>query len=141
RQLGAAHGINYAEHLLPESLHRIVGKPRLTGTGGVDVAVNFTGGDSWVDTQKCVRFGGRILTCGATAGFHVAMDMRYLWTFEHRVLGSNGWSRDDLSVLLVMLEAGRLDPVIDAVLPLEESARAERLLEDRKVFGKLLLRP
>jgi len=88
-----------------------------------------------------VRLGGRILTCGATAGFRVEMDMRYLWTFEHHTIGSNGWSRDDLVKLLEMLAARRLDPEIDAILPLEDSARAELLLEQRQVVGKLLLKP
>ena len=141
RRLGAVHGINYSHQSIAESVHRIAGKPRLNGAGGVDVAVNFTGGNTWIDTQKCVRLGGRILTCGATAGFRVEMDMRYLWTFEHQMLGSNGWSRDDLVKLLDMVAAGRLDPEIDAIMSLEESAQAELLLEQRRVFGKLLLKP
>ena len=69
------------------------------------------------------------------------MDMRYLWTFEHQSIGSNGWSRDDLVKLLEILRARRLDPEIDAILPLEDSAQAELLLEQLQVFGKLLLKP
>ena len=141
RRLGAVHGINYSQQSIAESVNRIAGKPRLNGAGGVDVAVNFTGGDTWIDTQRCVRLGGRILTCGATAGFRVEMDMRFLWTFEHQMIGSNGWSRDDLVKLLEMLAVRRLDPEIDAILPLQDSARAELLLEQRQVFGKLLLKP
>lgn len=141
RALGADHLIDYHVENLAAAVRERFGKPRVTGGGGVDVAVNFTGGDSWLDTQKCVTLGGRILTCGATAGFQLTTDARYLWTFEHTIVGSNGWSPDDLRSLLRMIEAGRLDPVIDRILPLREAAEAERLLEDREVVGKVLLQP
>ncbi|MEM1152584.1 MAG: zinc-binding dehydrogenase [Pseudomonadota bacterium] len=141
KEIGADHVVNYMEQSFKTSVHEIVGKPRMMGSGGVDVAVNFTGGDTVVDTQKCVRLGGRILTCGATAGYDVAIDMRYLWTFEHEMIGSNGWQTSDLVALMAEIAAGRLDPVIDKVLPLEETAEAERLLEDREVVGKVLITP
>lgn len=139
--LGAAHLIDYTAEDLAGAVRSRFGKPRITGGGGVDVAVNFTGGDTWLPTQKCVAAGGRILTCGATAGFDLLTDARYLWTFEHTVIGSNGWTADDLRALLTLIAEGRLDPVIDRILPLEEAAEAERMLEDREVVGKILLRP
>lgn len=141
RQIGANHCVNYASEDFVAAVHAIYGKPRSKGGGGVDVAVNFTGGDTWAKTQKCTALGGRILTCGATAGFDVQMDMRYLWTFEHRIVGSNGWSPQDLEELLRLAAERRLEPVIDKILPLQECAEAERLLEDREVFGKVLLKP
>jgi alcohol dehydrogenase len=139
--LGADHAVDYTKEGFLEAVRRIYGKPRVTGSGGVDVAVNFTGGDTWRDTQRCVTHGGRILTCGATAGFELLMDARYLWTFEHCYLGSNGWSVADLEALLGLVRDGRLKPVIDRVLPLEEAAEGERLLEEREVIGKVLLKP
>jgi NADPH:quinone reductase-like Zn-dependent oxidoreductase len=93
------------------------------------------------DDEIGVALDGRILTCGATAGYAVTTDVRYLWTFEHRVLGSNGWTPDDLNTLMGLIAAGRLEPVVDRVLPLNEVAEGERLLEDREVFGKVLIRP
>ncbi|MHB1329451.1 MAG: zinc-binding dehydrogenase [Gemmatimonadales bacterium] len=140
-QIGADHGINYAEVRFLDGVRELYGKPRVTGEGGVDVAVNFTGGDTWTDTQKCVRLGGRILTCGATAGFDLKTDARYLWTFEHQMIGSNGWTPDDILHLMGMIAAGQLDPVIDARLPLDQTAEGERLLEDREVVGKVLVIP
>ncbi|TLZ43763.1 MAG: zinc-binding dehydrogenase [Gammaproteobacteria bacterium] len=139
--LGADHVVDYSKEGVVEAVKRICGKPRVTGGGGVDVAVNFTGGDTWRDTQRTVRHGGRILTCGATAGFEVVTDARYLWTFEHRYIGSNGWSVADLESLLGLIRDGRLKPVIDRVLPLAEAAEGERLLEEREVIGKVLLKP
>lgn len=138
---GADHLINYATENFAAGVKERFGKPRSTGGGGVDVAVNFTGGDTMLDTQRSVTKGGRILTCGATAGYNLAVDARYWWTFEHDMIGSNGWGRDDLVVLMDWIAAGRFDPLIDKVLPLEDAAEAERMLEDREVVGKILLRP
>jgi alcohol dehydrogenase len=141
REIGADHVVNYAEGSFTDAVKEIYGKPRVTGTGGIDVAVNFTGGDTLVPTQKCVKLGGRILCCGATAGFNLQLDARYWWTFEQTLIGSNGWAKEDLRTLLELVSAGKLMPVIDKVLPLEETAEAERLLEDREVFGKVLIKP
>ena len=140
-ELGADHCVDYSQQDFADAVHRIVGKPRISGSGGVDMAVNFTGGDTWIPTQKCVRAGGTILTCGATAGYDVHMDLRYAWTFEQTVVGSNGWSMNDLQALVAMTAAGRLAPQIDRVLPLADSAEAERMLEERRVFGKIILKP
>ncbi|MGQ0641147.1 MAG: zinc-binding dehydrogenase [Gemmatimonadaceae bacterium] len=139
--LGADHLIDYTTSNFATAARALFGKPRVGGGGGVDVAVNFTGGDTWLDTQKCVTLGGRILTCGATAGYSLTTDARYLWTFEHTVIGSNGWSPADLVALLDLVASAQLRPVIDCVLPLEQAAEGERLLEDRRVFGKVLLKP
>lgn len=141
RALGADHVIDYVKTPFREGVRALYGKPRITGGGGVNVAVNFTGGDTLVDTQKSVTLGGRILCCGATAGFNLQIDARYWWTFEQTMIGSDGWLKDDLVTLLDLVAAGKLQPVIDKVLPLAEAAEAERLLEDREVVGKVLLVP
>jgi alcohol dehydrogenase len=141
REIGADHVVDYVQEPFVDAIRRIYGKPRITGSGGVDVAVNFTGGDTLADTQKCVRLRGRILCCGATAGYELTLDARYWWTFEHTMIGSDGWERQDLVELLELVATGRLHPVIDRVMPLHEAAEAERMLEGREVFGKLLLAP
>jgi alcohol dehydrogenase len=140
-ELGADHVGNYLDRPFLDTLKEVYGKPRITGSGGVDVAVNFTGGDTLPETQKCVKLNGRILCCGATAGFDLTLDARYWWTYEHTLIGSNGWYKDDLQTLLALIAEGRFAPVIDKVLPLEETAEGERLLEDREVVGKVLLKP
>lgn len=141
RDLGADHVHNYIDEPFREGVKNVFGKPRLDGTGGVDVAVNFTGGDTMFDTQRCVKKGGRILTCGATAGYDLHIDARYWWSYEHQMLGSDGWHRGDLEALVALIAEGKLEPAVETVLPISESAEAERLLEDREVFGKVLLKP
>ena len=109
--------------------------------GGWDVVINFTGGDTWPQTLRMVKQGGRLLTCGATAGFDPQTDIRFIWTAEMDIRGSNGWTRDDLHALLEMVADGRLKPVIDRELPLTEGVEAMRLLEDRQFFGKIVITP
>jgi alcohol dehydrogenase len=141
RELGATHAANYIDKPFLDTVKDIYGKPRINGSGGVEVAVNFTGGDTLPATQRCVKTQGRILCCGATAGFNLTLDARYWWTYEHTMIGSDGWTNSDLDTLLGLVAAGRLAPVIDRVLPLEEAVDGERLLESRQVFGKVLLKP
>jgi alcohol dehydrogenase len=141
-ELGADHVIDYARDDFVAEVHRRFGKPHRYGsTGGVDVVVNFTGGDTWVPSLRCLRRGGRLLTCGATAGFDPRTDIRYIWTFELQILGSNGWTTDDLVTLLGLVETRRLVPVIDRVLPLAETREGLRLLAEREVIGKIVVVP
>jgi alcohol dehydrogenase len=141
RAIGADHVVNYRENSFLAKVTELYGKSRVRGGGGVDVAVNFTGGDTLMPTQKSVGLRGKILCCGATAGFQLQLDARYWWTFEHTMIGSNGWTKDDLHTLLDLVASRKLLPVIDKVLSLEQAAEAEQLLEDRQVVGKVLLRP
>jgi alcohol dehydrogenase len=85
--LGADHVIDYAKGDFMAEVHSRFGKPaRRNFEGGVDVVINFTGGDTWVPSLRCLRRGGRLLTCGATAGYDPRTDIRYIWTFELQVL-------------------------------------------------------
>ncbi len=141
RQFGADYVINYTTHEFHHEVFRLFGKPHRRGGGGVDMVINYTGGDTWVPSLRSLRKGGRMLTCGATAGFDPPTDIRYIWTFELQLLGSNGWTVEDLESLLNMVQTGKLKPVIDRVLPLTEAVEALRLLEDREVIGKVIVEP
>jgi alcohol dehydrogenase len=128
--IGADEGINYKTDDFMKVVHELFGKPRMRkGGGGVDVVVNFTGGDTWVPSLRSLRKGGRLLTCGATAGFDPKTDIRYIWTFELDIRGSNGWERDGLLALLDLVGRQKLKPVIERVLPLSQTPEAFRLLE------------
>ncbi len=139
--LGADQVINYRTQALMPAVHAIVGKPRLAGTGGVDLVVNYTGGGSWQESIRCMKLGGRLVTCGATAGYDERVDVRYVWTFELDLQGSNGWRRDDITTLLELARTRELLPVVDRVMPLDQIREAERLMEEREVFGKIVVTP
>ncbi|HIG41080.1 MAG: zinc-binding dehydrogenase [bacterium] len=139
--LGADHLINYVESDMRDAVCDVVGKPRITGAGGVDLVVNCTGGGTWIDSTRCMKVGARLVTCGATAGFDEQIDIRYVWTYEHNLMGSNGWRRSDIEAMLAYAQSGELTPVLDRVIPLEQVRDAERLMEDRDVFGKIVITP
>ena len=142
KQLGADHGIDYSTEDFVKWVHARFGKPhRRSFDGGVDVVVNFTGGDTWVPSLRVLHRQGRILTCGATAGFDPKEDLRFIWTFELNIRGSNGWMREDLTSLLDLIGAGTLKPIVDRELSLQDANEAFRLLEDRVVFGKVIVKP
>jgi NADPH:quinone reductase-like Zn-dependent oxidoreductase len=142
QSLGADYTINYQKENFLDAVRRLVGKPKAQGPGGgVDVVLNFTGGDTWVPSLKCLRRGGRLVTCGATAGFDPKEDIRYIWTFELQIQGSNGWLREDLTQLLELYGSGRLKLPIHHTFPLEESQQALRVLERREVLGKVVVAP
>jgi NADPH:quinone reductase-like Zn-dependent oxidoreductase len=142
KELGADHAINYQETDFSKWAVEKYGKPqRRTYEGGVDVVVNFTGGDTWAPTLRCVKRGGKVLVCGATAGYDPKEDLRYIWSFELQVIGSNSFYDDNLQALMGMIQARRLKPMIDKVLPLEKAAEGLRLIESREVFGKVVVTP
>jgi alcohol dehydrogenase len=140
--LGADVLIDYGKQDYARLIYEKYGKPhRRRFTGGIDVVVNYTGGESWVPSMKVLRRQGKLLTCGATAGFDPREDLRFIWTFELQVLGANGWIRDELVALLDLVRRGSIAPVIDTVFGLEDANAAFALLEERRSFGKVLIRP
>ena len=142
RSWGADHVVNYAEADFVKEIWSLYEKPhRRRFTGGVDMVVNFTGGDTWVPSLRALKRGGRLMTCGATAGYGPNTDLRYIWTFELKILGSNSWAPEDLTRLLALIGEGRLSPVIDTALPLEETREGVRRLRDREVIGKIIIEP
>lgn len=135
RDLGVDYLINYRDVDFDREVWR------LTRKRGVDVVVDYTGADTWVRSLRSLRKGGRLVTCGATTGYDPRTDLRYIWGRELTILGSDGWTRPELEALLRATWSGRIRPVIDCVLPLAETPEGHRLLEEREVFGKVIIHP
>ena len=141
-KLGADHVINYLETDFVKEIWNLYTKPhRRKYEGGVTVVVNFTGGDTWVQSMRCLRRGGRLLTCGATESFDPKTDLRYVWSFEFDILGSNSWEREDLIRMLEYLSEGAMEVPISGSYPLNQATEALRLIEDREVIGKVIVNP
>ena len=142
KEIGADEVIDYSATDFSRWAVERYGKPqRRTHEGGVDVVVNFTGGDTWQPSLKCLKRGGKLLVCGATAGHDPKEDLRYIWSFELQVIGSNSFYDENLVALMQMIDAHTLKPVIDKTVPLEEAAEGLRLIAERKVIGKVVVTP
>ena len=135
RAIGADHVIDYAREDFSRRAWEI------SGGKGVDAVVNFTGGDTLVPSLRALKRQGRLLVCGATAGYAPAIDLRYVWRRELQILGSTGYTQDDIARAVELVAAGELKPVISHRFPLRETGTAEQLLEDRAFFGKIVVVP
>ncbi|MBV9279914.1 MAG: zinc-binding dehydrogenase [Chloroflexi bacterium] len=135
RALGAAETINTAR----EDVSRRVWE--LTGKQGADVVVDYNGRETWPGSIRCTRRQGRLVTCGATTGFEATTDLRYVWTRELTILGSDGWTRGDLRAIVDLVRRGELEPAIHAVFLLSRIREAEAEIEERRTFGKVIVIP
>jgi alcohol dehydrogenase len=142
KAMGADEAVDYTKTDWSKWAVEKYGKPqRRSFDGGVDVVINFTGGDTWVPSLRCLKRGGKLLVCGATAGYDPKEDLRYVWSFELQIIGSNSFYDDNLAALMELIGAGKIKPVIDKVLPLEEAREGLRLIQDREVIGKVVVTP
>jgi NADPH:quinone reductase-like Zn-dependent oxidoreductase len=133
KALGADHVINYTKSDF------VAECKRLTNKAGVDAVIEHVGGDVFVKSILATRWGGRVVTCGATAGFTPTLDLRQIFFRQVEVLGSTMGPKGDLFGVLRLVAEGRLRPVVDRVMPLWSAADAHRALEAREVFGKVVL--
>ena len=133
KALGAHYGINYKTH---DFLHEV---RRITKKRGVDVVIEHIGEDVWERSLLCLAIGGRLVTCGATSGYLPKTDLRYVFFRNLQILGATGGSGSILFRIVRLVQEGKLQPVLDRVLPLKEAQEAHRLLERRVQFGKLVL--
>jgi NADPH:quinone reductase-like Zn-dependent oxidoreductase len=112
---------------------------RLTGKRGVDIVFEHVGGETFERSLRCLAKGGRLVTCGATTGADATINIRLIFFKLLSILGSTMGSLAELHEIFRHVEAGRLRPVIDRVLPMAEIAEGERVLEAREAFGKIVL--
>jgi NADPH:quinone reductase-like Zn-dependent oxidoreductase len=131
--LGATEAIDYREADFVQEVRRFTGKR------GADVIVDHVGKDTFDRSIRALAKGGRYVTCGATSGYEMKTDFRYVYFKSLSILGSTMGGSHELLTVLDHIAAGRLKPVVDTVLPFDNVADAHRRLEAREVFGKLVL--
>lgn len=135
RQLGADVVI---DHSREDLLRRV---REITAKRGVDLVVDYVGKETWGKSLQALRRGGRLVTCGATTGYDPTEDLRQIFYRQLEILGCTMGSDKELTDVLRCVFDGRLKAVVDRALPLRDAPEAHRLLESRKVFGKLILVP
>ncbi|MFB3063017.1 MAG: zinc-binding dehydrogenase [Candidatus Binatia bacterium] len=130
---GADHGINYTKSDFVKEVRA------LTKKRGVDVVVDCVGGESWAKSLATLVKGGRLVTCGATAGAFPQTNIQRIFWNQLSIFGSTLGSRQEFQQLLSFCSASRIRPIIDHVFPLKEAAAAQQRLEEGKQFGKIVL--
>jgi NADPH:quinone reductase-like Zn-dependent oxidoreductase len=134
KRYGAAHGINHRTSDFAKEVRQ------LTDKRGVDVVIDCVGGESWVRSLAALAKGGRLVTCGATAGANPQTDIRRIFWNNLKIFGSTLGSRDDFRQAISFMEVCGTRPIIDRVFPLWDAAAAQQRLEEAKQFGKIVLR-
>jgi len=133
--LGADAGINHTKQSIAEEV------ARLTDKRGVDVIVEHVGQAVWEACFDSLATYGRLVTCGTTSGEEVKLNMRVLYGRQHSILGSFMGGKFELMNALKFIGQRKLKAVIDSSFPLKDAAEAQKKMESRDFFGKILLHP
>jgi NADPH:quinone reductase-like Zn-dependent oxidoreductase len=133
RLIGASEVILYHREDVLSSIRR------LTEKRGADVIVDHVGTAVWDASIKGLAKGGRLVTCGATAGYEAVTDLRYVFYKQLSILGSTMGRKGDLLKILQFMSEGKFRAVIHAVLPLAEVREAHRVVETGEQFGKVVV--
>ena len=135
REIGASHAINYEETDFAAEIRD------QTDGRGVDVVVDHIGAATWQDSLKSLAKGGRVVTCGATTGPNPETDIARIFWNQLEVIGSTMGTPGEVDDVLELVWKGQFEPRVREVLPMSETARAHKLLEEREGFGKVVVRP
>jgi NADPH:quinone reductase-like Zn-dependent oxidoreductase len=134
KKLGADYGINHHKADFAKAVSD------LTDGRGVDVVLDCVGGEVWRKSLASLARGGRLVTCGATAGGQPVDDIATLVSKQLRIYGSTLGSRDEFRLLISFMNATKIKPIIDRVFALQDGAAAQRYVEEAKQFGKVILK-
>jgi len=135
RALGADHAINHYKQKISEEVRKITNKE------GVDIVIEHVGAATWDESVKSLKTGGTLVTCGATTGPSVGVDLRHLFARQLSLLGSYMGTMGELHEVLAHVFAGRLKPVVDHVFPLSDLRAAHEYMEKSQMFGKIVVTP
>src|SRR6202795_393561 len=128
RELGADYGIDHYKQKISDEVRKITNKE------GVDIVVEHVGAATWDESVKSLKTAGMLVTCGATTGPNVGIDLRHLFARQLSLLGSYMGTMGELHEVLKHVFAGRLKPVVDRVFPLSERGGPQEFLRKRQMF-------
>jgi NADPH:quinone reductase-like Zn-dependent oxidoreductase len=107
--------------------------------GGFDIVVDHVGAETWESSQRVLAWGGSYVTCGATSGHQVQLDLRAVFFKQLSILGATMGSMGEMNTAWAAVQAGAIVPVLDRVLPMSRLADAHALLEQRAIIGKVVV--
>src|SRR5262252_1338091 len=132
-ELEADFAINHYQQKISQEVRKI------THGEGVDVVVEHVGSATWDESVRCLKSGGVLVTCGATTGPQVGIDLRFLFSRQLSLLGSYMGTMSELHEVLGHVFAGRLKPVVDHIFSLGDARAAHEYMEKSQMFGKIVL--
>ena len=133
RTMGADVTINYAGTDFSEAVLDV------TNGRGVDVVLEHVGAATWEQSIASLAKNGRLVSCGVTTGNIGEINIRKLYQKQITIMGSALGTAPELRTLVTLAGQGKLEPIIDRILPLDRAGEAHLLLENRKNFGKVVL--
>jgi NADPH:quinone reductase-like Zn-dependent oxidoreductase len=135
RELGADYVINHYTQKISDEVRKITNKQ------GVDIVIEHVGPATWDESVRSLKPAGTLVTCGATTGPQVSIDLRFVYSRQLSVLGSYMGTMGELHEVLKHVFSGRLKPVVDRTFPLKEARAAHEYMENSQMFGKIVLIP
>jgi NADPH:quinone reductase-like Zn-dependent oxidoreductase len=135
RELGADHVINHYQQKISEEVRKITDKE------GVDIVLEHVGPATWDESVRSLKPAGTLVTCGATTGPQVGIDLRFVYSRQLSILGSYMGTMGELHEVLKHVFSGRVKPVVDRTFPLKEARAAHEYMEKSQMFGKIVLNP
>ena len=133
KQLGADVTLNHRTQQVAQEVRA------LTNKRGVDVVVENVGAATWDDSLRCLRRGGRLVTCGATSGPQVSLDLRRLFWHQWTLLGSTMGNAREYAEIVRRLGKGELRPIVDRVYPMAQARQAFERLAKGEQLGKVVV--
>ncbi|MBS7707965.1 alcohol dehydrogenase catalytic domain-containing protein [Chelatococcus asaccharovorans] len=113
----------------------------ITGSEGVDVAIDNVGSATFTSTRRSLGMGGRWIMVGQLSGEFVKLNPAQIFLQDLTIRSAKATSRRQLVDAIELVRRGAVKPMISASLPLDEAAHAHRLMESAAPTGRILLKP
>jgi len=135
KEMGADFGINYTEEDFCDSVRN------LTDGRGVDIVFEHVGQATWEKSFNSLAKNGKLVACGVTSGNMGPINIRHLYQREISIMGAALGNKKEFMQVIKVASENKLEPIIDRLLPLKDAAKAHKIMESRKNFGKIILEP
>jgi len=133
KRLGADATLNHRTQKVSQEVRA------LTDKRGADVVIENVGEATWDESLRSLRRGGRLVSCGATSGPKVGIDLRRLFWYQWSILGATMGNLAEYREIVRVLGTGELRPIVDRVFPFTEARAAFERLNRGEQLGKIAI--
>jgi crotonyl-CoA carboxylase/reductase len=107
--------------------------------GQPDIVFEHVGKATFPTSVLAVKPFGKVVICGATSGFTLDFDVRYLWMRQKQIIGSHFANAYECNKANELIEQGKIRPVLWKTLPFEGVAEAHQMMRDNQHQGKIAI--